>query len=195
MNQNARIELGMRKLEHPRGGMNTPNNVSNILVKNYHSNSRKNAKKATRLRPMTTHRCQPSPINIGHGGSSPHRDQAPPRGVIGRSYKLSYGRGSPKGVLVGPTILSRGVRRGFYLHWAARFFSKGVSQRYEDNEHKTVLEHTFTGEDYNFYWLLAILSVLNLFLCLIGAKWYVYKEKRLVEEGLELEKIEPSCHA
>lgn len=51
------------------------------------------------------------------------------------------------------------------------------------------------GRLYNFYWLLAILSVLNLFLFLVGAKWYVYKEKRLVEEGLELEKVEPSCHA
>ncbi|KAI7994094.1 Protein NRT1/ PTR FAMILY 6.3 [Camellia lanceoleosa] len=51
------------------------------------------------------------------------------------------------------------------------------------------------GRLYNFYWLLAILSVLNLFLFIVGAKWYVYKEKRLVEEGLELEKVEPSCHA
>ncbi|THG21031.1 hypothetical protein TEA_020516 [Camellia sinensis var. sinensis] len=29
----------------------------------------------------------------------------------------------------------------------------------------------------------------------VGAKWYAYKENRLVEEGLELEKVEPSCHA
>lgn len=51
------------------------------------------------------------------------------------------------------------------------------------------------GKLYNFYWLLAILSVLNFFLFLVGAKWYVYKEKRLAEEGIELEEAEPSCHA
>ncbi|KAL7165116.1 hypothetical protein ACSBR2_040907 [Camellia fascicularis] len=180
-------------------------------------------KKATRPHPITTHRCWPSPINIGNGGSSPHRDQAPPPSPVARSDKRSDSCSSPKRVLVGPTILSRGVQRVLYLHWAARFFSKGVSQRYENNEHlflstlslgfffSTMLVsivHKVTGEKrpwladnlnqgrlYNFYWLLAILSVLNLFLFLVGAKWYVYKEKRLVEEGLELEKVEPSCHA
>ncbi|XP_058223004.1 protein NRT1/ PTR FAMILY 6.3 isoform X1 [Rhododendron vialii] len=50
------------------------------------------------------------------------------------------------------------------------------------------------GRLYNFYWLLAILSVLNFFLFLVGAKWYVYKDSRLAEEG-ELEEAEPNCHA
>ncbi|CBI31901.3 unnamed protein product, partial [Vitis vinifera] len=43
------------------------------------------------------------------------------------------------------------------------------------------------GKLYNFYWLLAILSVFNLGFYLIGAKWYVYKDKRLADEGIELE--------
>lgn len=51
------------------------------------------------------------------------------------------------------------------------------------------------GKLYNFYWLLAILSGLNLFLFFVSAKWYVYKEKRLAEEDIELEKEEHDCPA
>lgn len=51
------------------------------------------------------------------------------------------------------------------------------------------------GKLYNFYWMLAILSVLNLVLYLVGARWYVYKNNRLAEEGIELEEAEPTCHA
>lgn len=46
------------------------------------------------------------------------------------------------------------------------------------------------GKLYNFYWLLTVLSVLNMALYLIGAKWYVYREHRLVGQGIELEKEE-----
>ncbi|XP_022154049.1 protein NRT1/ PTR FAMILY 6.3-like [Momordica charantia] len=51
------------------------------------------------------------------------------------------------------------------------------------------------GKLYNFYWLLAILSALNLGVYLLCAKWYVYKEKRFAEEGIELEESEMVCHA
>lgn len=51
------------------------------------------------------------------------------------------------------------------------------------------------GKLYDFYWLLAILSALNLVIYLVCAKWYVYKDKRLAEEGIELEEVEPSSHA
>ncbi|XP_022156448.1 protein NRT1/ PTR FAMILY 6.3-like isoform X1 [Momordica charantia] len=51
------------------------------------------------------------------------------------------------------------------------------------------------GKLYNFYWLLAILSVLNLVVFLFCAKWYVYKDKRLADEGIELEDSEPTFHA
>lgn len=50
------------------------------------------------------------------------------------------------------------------------------------------------GKLYNFYWLLAVLSVMNLVLYLVGARWYVYKDKRLAEVGIELEEAEPTCH-
>uniref|UniRef100_A0A2P2J843 Uncharacterized protein MANES_02G037300 n=1 Tax=Rhizophora mucronata TaxID=61149 RepID=A0A2P2J843_RHIMU len=51
------------------------------------------------------------------------------------------------------------------------------------------------GKLYNFYSLLAILSVLNLVVFLFCANWYVYKDKRLAEEGIELEEVdEPVCH-
>ncbi|KAL3818202.1 hypothetical protein ACJIZ3_004107 [Penstemon smallii] len=51
------------------------------------------------------------------------------------------------------------------------------------------------GRLYNFYWLLAVLSILNLGVFLVCAKWYVYKEKKLAEEGVDLElEMEPNCH-
>lgn len=51
------------------------------------------------------------------------------------------------------------------------------------------------GKLYDFYWLLALLSALNLVLLWGCARWYVYKEKRLAEEGTELEEAGPCCHA
>lgn len=39
------------------------------------------------------------------------------------------------------------------------------------------------GELYNFYWLLAVLSAVNLAVFLVLARGYVYKEKRLAEDG------------
>ncbi|XP_038876101.1 protein NRT1/ PTR FAMILY 6.3-like [Benincasa hispida] len=50
------------------------------------------------------------------------------------------------------------------------------------------------GKLYDFYWLLAILSVLNLMVFLVCSKWYVYKEKRLADEGIELEDCGPIGH-
>ncbi|KAF4360463.1 hypothetical protein F8388_001934 [Cannabis sativa] len=68
--------------------------------------------------------------------------------------------------------------------------------------------HTVTGEKnpwladnlnqgklYDFYWLLAILSALNMVIFLVCAKWYVYKEKRLADQGIELEEShDVVCH-
>ncbi|XP_040985983.1 protein NRT1/ PTR FAMILY 6.3-like [Juglans microcarpa x Juglans regia] len=51
------------------------------------------------------------------------------------------------------------------------------------------------GKLYNFYWLLAFLSALNLVVYLVFAKWYVYKDKMLADQGMELEEVEPSYHA
>ncbi|KAG7028379.1 Protein NRT1/ PTR FAMILY 6.3 [Cucurbita argyrosperma subsp. argyrosperma] len=51
------------------------------------------------------------------------------------------------------------------------------------------------GKLYNFYWLLGILSALNFGVYLVCAKWYVYKDKRLGDEGIVLEESEMVCHA
>ncbi|CAL0312915.1 unnamed protein product [Lupinus luteus] len=51
------------------------------------------------------------------------------------------------------------------------------------------------GRLYNFYWLLALLSALNVVIYMFFAKGYVYKEKRLVEEGIELEEQDAAYHA
>ncbi|GLT78381.1 hypothetical protein SLA2020_499190 [Shorea laevis] len=52
------------------------------------------------------------------------------------------------------------------------------------------------GKLYNFYWLLAILSGLNLGIYLVCAKGYVYKNRRLADQGIELEEADgPASHA
>ncbi|KAJ0960224.1 hypothetical protein J5N97_001936 [Dioscorea zingiberensis] len=51
------------------------------------------------------------------------------------------------------------------------------------------------GRLYDFYWLLAMLSVLNLGFFLLCAKWYVYKDDRMAAAGLELDDPEPCYHA
>lgn len=68
--------------------------------------------------------------------------------------------------------------------------------------------HKFTGQNkpwladnlnkgrlYNFYWLLTLLSLLNLVIFMACTRKYVYKEKRLADEGIELEEQDgPACH-
>ncbi|KAK1306081.1 Nitrate transporter 1.1 [Acorus calamus] len=51
------------------------------------------------------------------------------------------------------------------------------------------------GRLYNFYWLLAGLSAINFVVYLACARWYVYKESRMGEEGGTLELEETCCHA
>ncbi|KAK5847213.1 hypothetical protein PVK06_003517 [Gossypium arboreum] len=62
------------------------------------------------------------------------------------------------------------------------------------NNHPWLPDNLNQGRLYNFYWLLVILSCLNLAVYLIFAKWYVYKDKRLADEGIELEDSEPAFH-
>lgn len=50
------------------------------------------------------------------------------------------------------------------------------------------------GKLYDFYWLLAILSAFNFVLYLVCAKWYVYKDKRLADAGIQLEEVDVVCH-
>ncbi|KAJ8538680.1 hypothetical protein K7X08_029976 [Anisodus acutangulus] len=60
--------------------------------------------------------------------------------------------------------------------------------------HPWLADNLNQGKLYDFYWLLAILSVLNLMFFLYTSKTYVYKEKRLAEMGIELEDSGPVCH-
>ncbi|RDX87451.1 Protein NRT1/ PTR FAMILY 6.3, partial [Mucuna pruriens] len=51
------------------------------------------------------------------------------------------------------------------------------------------------GKLHHFYWLLAMLSGLNLVLYMLCAKGYVYKDKRLAQEGIEIQEYDTACHA
>lgn len=52
------------------------------------------------------------------------------------------------------------------------------------------------GKLYNFYWLLVVLSVANLVVFLVSARWYVYKESRMAtDDGVEMEDVEACCQA
>ncbi|TYI91304.1 hypothetical protein E1A91_D03G182500v1 [Gossypium mustelinum] len=62
------------------------------------------------------------------------------------------------------------------------------------NKHPWLPDNLNQGRLYDFYWLLAILCCLNLAIYLVFAKWYVYKDKRLADEGIELEESEPTFH-
>ncbi|XP_059444287.1 protein NRT1/ PTR FAMILY 6.3-like [Corylus avellana] len=70
-----------------------------------------------------------------------------------------------------------------------------VVHKVTGNKKPWLADNLNQGKLYDFYWLLAILSALNLVVYLVCAKWYVYKDKRLAEEGIELEEVDPSCHA
>ncbi|PHT95998.1 Protein NRT1/ PTR FAMILY 6.3 [Capsicum annuum] len=61
-------------------------------------------------------------------------------------------------------------------------------------KHPWLADNLNQGKLHDFYWLLAILSVLNLMFFLYMSKTYVYKEKRLAEMGIELEDSGPVCH-
>ncbi|XP_054824489.1 protein NRT1/ PTR FAMILY 6.3-like [Prosopis cineraria] len=58
-----------------------------------------------------------------------------------------------------------------------------------------VADNLNQGKLYNFYWLLTILSGVNFAVYLVCAKWYVYKDQRLAQEGIELEEQDAACHA
>ncbi|XP_061348207.1 protein NRT1/ PTR FAMILY 6.3-like [Gastrolobium bilobum] len=76
------------------------------------------------------------------------------------------------------------------------FSSLLVTVVHKVTSHKPWLSNNLNeGKLYDFYWLLAMLSGLNLVIFLFCAKRYVYKDKRLAEEGIEMEEPDASCHA
>ncbi|GMI95670.1 CHLORINA 1, ARABIDOPSIS THALIANA NITRATE TRANSPORTER 1, nitrate transporter 1.1 [Hibiscus trionum] len=69
-----------------------------------------------------------------------------------------------------------------------------IVQKVTGAEKPWLTDNLNQGRLYNFYWLLMILSCLNMAIYLLFAKWYVYKDKRLADEGIELEEAEPTFH-
>ncbi|CAL5198022.1 unnamed protein product [Lathyrus oleraceus] len=63
------------------------------------------------------------------------------------------------------------------------------------HHHPWLADNLNQGKLYDFYWLLALLSGLNLVIYLLCANWYVYKDKRLAEEGIELEEADTAYHS
>ncbi|CAK8562769.1 unnamed protein product [Lathyrus sativus] len=61
-------------------------------------------------------------------------------------------------------------------------------QKVTGHHHPWLTDDINQGKLYNFYWLLAFLSAINLVIYLFCAKQYVYKDKRLDEQVIELEK-------
>ncbi|CAL5198019.1 unnamed protein product [Lathyrus oleraceus] len=60
-------------------------------------------------------------------------------------------------------------------------------QKVTGHHHPWLTDNINQGKLYNFYWLLAFLSGINLVIYLFCAKRYVYKDKRLAEQVTELE--------
>ncbi|KAL0409416.1 UNVERIFIED_CONTAM: protein NRT1/ PTR FAMILY 6.3 [Sesamum radiatum] len=61
-------------------------------------------------------------------------------------------------------------------------------------QHPWLADNLNAGKLYNFYWLLTVLSIFNLMIFLFCARRYVYKEKRLAQEGIEMEEQEATFH-
>ncbi|KAG2319993.1 hypothetical protein Bca52824_013206 [Brassica carinata] len=53
--------------------------------------------------------------------------------------------------------------------------------------HPWIADDLNKGRLYNFYWLVAVVVFLNFLIFLVFSKWYVYKDKRLADLGIELE--------
>ncbi|KAL8139894.1 hypothetical protein V2J09_005915 [Rumex salicifolius] len=63
------------------------------------------------------------------------------------------------------------------------------------NQHPWIADNLNEGRLYNFYWLLAALSVVNFLVFLVCSKRYVYKDKWLADEGYKVEDEKaPACH-
>ncbi|KAF2591467.1 hypothetical protein F2Q70_00041826 [Brassica cretica] len=60
-------------------------------------------------------------------------------------------------------------------------------EKVTDKAHPWIADDLNKGRLYNFYWLVAIIVALNFLVFLVFSKWYVYKEKRLADLGIELE--------
>ncbi|KAL0813187.1 hypothetical protein Bca101_069630 [Brassica carinata] len=62
-----------------------------------------------------------------------------------------------------------------------------IVEKFTDKAHPWIADDLNKGRLYNFYWLVAVILTLNFLIFLVFSKWYVYKDKRLAELGIELE--------
>ncbi|CDY30052.1 BnaAnng37320D [Brassica napus] len=62
-----------------------------------------------------------------------------------------------------------------------------IVEKFTDKAHPWIADDLNKGRLYNFYWLVAVIVTLNFLIFLVFSKWYVYKDKRLAELGIELE--------
>ncbi|AEE28838.1 Protein NRT1/ PTR FAMILY 6.3 [Arabidopsis thaliana] len=90
----------------------------------------------------------------------------------------------------------KGMSTGLLLSTLALgfFFSSvlvTIVEKFTGKAHPWIADDLNKGRLYNFYWLVAVLVALNFLIFLVFSKWYVYKEKRLAEVGIELDD-EPS---
>ncbi|KAJ4839978.1 hypothetical protein Tsubulata_033153, partial [Turnera subulata] len=78
------------------------------------------------------------------------------------------------------------------------FFSSllvSIVHKVTGNSKPWLADNLNQGRLHYFYWLLAILSTVNFVIYMLCARWYVYKDKRLAEQGIELnEADEPTFH-
>ncbi|KAG2319994.1 hypothetical protein Bca52824_013207 [Brassica carinata] len=62
-----------------------------------------------------------------------------------------------------------------------------IVEKFTDRAHPWIADDLNKGRLYNFYWLVAVVVFLNFLIFLVFSKWYVYKDKRLADLGIELE--------
>ncbi|XP_010553465.1 PREDICTED: protein NRT1/ PTR FAMILY 6.3-like [Tarenaya hassleriana] len=103
-------------------------------------------------------------------------------------------RECPKGMKTMSTgLLLSTLALGFFLSSVL----VAIVHKVTGTAHAWIANDLNKGRLYNFYWLVAVLCALNFAVFLVFAKWYVYKDKRLAEVGIELddEPEIPTCHA
>lgn len=102
-------------------------------------------------------------------------------------------RECPKGMKTMSTgLFLSTLSLGFFLSSALVSIVHAVTG--ESGKGAWLADNLDDGKLYNFYWLLAVLSVINLGFFLLSAKGYIYKEKLIGADGAELEE-DAFCHA
>ncbi|KAL0704000.1 hypothetical protein Bca4012_070425 [Brassica carinata] len=120
-----------------------------------------------------------------YDGRSAETDQTSDASTLIYTGQLDFFlRACPKGMKTMSTgLLLSTLALGF-------FFSSilvTIVEKFTDKAHPWIADDLNKGRLYNFYWLVAVILTLNFLIFLVFSKWYVYKDKRLAELGIELE--------